>query len=66
VPLTDDLEPAMGIDGQNGSGVYAVNENNESQTPKALTKLLDENMVAQVRDRIEADTQRVLAAKKDG
>lgn len=67
VPLVDGLALARGSDGQIGSGVYSIDANGESATPKVeklLAQLRSQGMVERVRENIESDINGALASSK--
>ena len=67
VPLADGLAVARGTGGKAGSGVYSIDANGESASPKVerlLAQLRSEGMVERVKERIDADIGSALASSK--
>jgi hypothetical protein len=67
VPVPSGDPVAVGTDGGEGSGVYAVNWDGESAGPKSLevlAKMREENMVKQVWDHTVAEFKRVTGSER--
>ncbi|KAF8214084.1 hypothetical protein K438DRAFT_1706355 [Mycena galopus ATCC 62051] len=67
VPLVEGLVLARGTDGQIGSGVYSIDANGDSASPKVeklLAQLRSQGLVERVRENIESDINAALATRK--
>lgn len=67
VPLVEGLTLAKGTDGQVGSGVYSIDADGESASPKVeklLAQFRSQGMVEQVWENIESDINDALSSGK--
>lgn len=64
VPLVDGLDHARGTNGRAGSGVYSIDANGESASPKVerlLADLREKGLVDQITENIERDISNALS-----